>query len=495
MLTISQDDVKRRIERDNLWWADQPKVIPEALSPKRVYFASFREMALDFSVKRATVLLGPRRVGKTYMIKQLIHEAIVSGVDPKCILFASVDTPFYSGISLEQFLSFLPSSDPTQKQLVIFDEIQYLRDWERHLKDLVDAYPNTKFVATGSAAAALKLKSRESGAGRFSDFMLPPLTFYEFLLFLAEDDNLIDVSKTDVYVYSPKDINKLNSFFIDYLNFGGYPEAVLNEKVRANSEQFIRNDIVDRVLLNDLPSLYGIQDITELKRLFSFLAYNAGAEASYENISQGSGISKPTIKRYMEYLESAFLIIKIQNVDDNCRTLQRERNFKIYLNNPSMRAALFGPVEHTDTQRIGFLAECAVFSQWQHALRFGDLRYGRWKNEGEVDIVLLDSATQKPLWIGEIKWSDRISEHKTEVTRHLWTMLEKHKKHIQSAFITTKTAQGRTQVNLKWVNVIPTALYCYTVGRNVTLGLSRPPTNPEDTSADVTSDEKILAAE
>lgn len=398
-------------------------------------------------------------------------------MDPKSILFASIDTPFYSGMSLETFLQFIPNQDVEGKKIVVFDEIQYLKNWEVHLKDLVDAYPGIKFIATGSAAAVLKLKSRESGAGRFSDFTLPPLTFYEFLMFIGENDSLIiepveEEHEKSGRFFGTNDIDKLNLLFIDYLNFGGYPEAVLNERIRANSEQFIRNDIVDRVLLNDLPSLYGIQDITELKRLFSFLAYHAGSEASYENISQGSGITKPTIKRYMEYLESAYLIIKVPNVDENCRSLQRERNFKIYLNNPSMRAALFTPVEATDTARIGYLAESAVFSQWQHALQFSNLRYARWKNEGEVDVVFLDEATQKPGWIGEVKWSNRIASARGDATKHMWVMLQNHPK-VRSAFFTSRTITDRVVVNNHFVDVIPTALYCYTVGRNVTTSLAR----------------------
>lgn len=61
--------------------------------------------------------------------------------------------------------------------LVFFDEIQYLKNWELHLKTMVDTYRDSKFIVSGSAAAALKFKSNESGAGRFTHFLLPPLTF------------------------------------------------------------------------------------------------------------------------------------------------------------------------------------------------------------------------------------------------------------------------------------------------------------------------------
>lgn len=471
MEPIGEAEVRQRIERDNPWWSHPERPILEAKHPRRVYFAPFKTLSLNFQIKRATILLGPRRVGKTFMIKQLIHEAIESGINPKSILYASIDTPVYSRISLENFLKFLPAVPGDERRVVIFDEIQYLRDWESHLKDLVDNYPNTKFIASGSAAAALKLKSRESGAGRFSEFMLPPLTFYEFLSFLGEDNPLI--ARTGEFDYAAKDIAALNARFIDYLNFGGYPEAVLNPQIRENADQFIKNDIIDKVLLKDLPSLYGISEIQELNKLFSFLAYNAGKEASLENISQESGLAKQTIKKYIEYLESSFLIIKLSTVDDNCRTMKRERNFKIYLNNPSMRAALFAPVKPEEPEKIGHLAESAIFSQWQHAPSFRQLRYARWRNEGEVDIVYLGQSDAKPTWIGEIKWSDRLSTSFADETRSIKILLQKHPG-VNSAFFTTKTISKSFVLENRSVTVYPSAVYCYMVGRNITSRLDLP---------------------
>ncbi len=469
MLPISEQDIRSRIERDNSWWAGPGDGIAEAAYQRRVYFTPFKTLALDFSVRRATILLGPRRVGKTVIIKQLINDAIISGLSPKSILYASIDAPIYSGLPLEKFISFLPADSNGQK-LIIFDEIQYLRDWEVHLKDLVDNYPQIKFVATGSAAAALRLKSRESGAGRFSEFMLPPLTFYEFLVFTGKNDGLI--RKGERGWYHTSDIEALNAEFVNYLNFGGYPEVVLSQTVRSNAEQFIRNDIIDKVLLKDLPSLYGISEIQQLNKLFSFLAYNSGNEASLENISQQSGLAKATIRRYIEYLESAFLIIKLTTVDDNCRTLQRERNFKIYLNNPSMRAALFAPIKDDDNNKIGHLAESAIFSQWQHSANFRHLRYARWRNEGEVDIVYLQPTDQRPLWIGEIKWSDRIATQFGDETESIRTLLQKHKT-INAVVYTTKTLEKKVMLENRPMTIIPSALYCYTIGKNITARLDK----------------------
>ncbi|MFZ0932074.1 MAG: AAA family ATPase, partial [Syntrophobacteraceae bacterium] len=117
---------------------------------------------------------------------------------------------------------------------ILFDEIQYLRDWEIHLKALVDTFREIKFIVSGSAAAALKLKSRESGAGRFTDFLLPPLTFYEYLALLDKLDIMIappEVPRSNIQglrFYDTHDINELNKLFVHYLNYGGYPEVILS---------------------------------------------------------------------------------------------------------------------------------------------------------------------------------------------------------------------------------------------------------------------------
>lgn len=468
MATISERGVQIRIARDNPWWNDPDYKIPEAASPRRVYFGPFSQLALNEQISRATILLGPRRVGKTHMLKQLIFEAIEKGFSRQQIIYVSIDTPIYSGMTLEAIVNLLPG-DRNARSLVIFDEIQYLRNWEIHLKDLVDSYKNIKFVASGSASAALKLKSEESGAGRFSDFMLPPLTFYEFLLFLGEEAQYVEekyIASDEKNHYQATDIAGLNDRFIDYLNFGGYPEAVVNPIVRENAEQFIRNDIIEKVLLKDLPALYGITRIQELNHIFAHLAFNAGSETNFETISSQSGISKPTIRRYIEYLESAFLVIKISNVDDVCKPGLRERNFKIYLNNPSMRAALFAPAEKNDSQLIGQLTECAIFSQWQHSTAFNRLKYARWRNDGEVDIVYLPTS-KKPAWIGEIKWSDAMTRKWGEMTYGLTHLIKKHKS-IRSAFLTSKTIKSNSQIEGVTLEVIPSALYCYIVGRNIT---------------------------
>ncbi len=471
MLELSIDDVQRRLEFDNPWWSngdDTPT--PYSELPERSYFPLFSKLVENRAVRRAIILMGPRRVGKTVMLYQMIRKLVKNGEDGRRVMFLSLETPIYTGFELEKFLTLFQQRFKHKRDTpltVFFDEIQYLAGWEVHLKSLVDNFPAVRFVASGSAAAALKLKSQESGAGRFTDFLLPPLTFAEYLHFVKREDELIQWEEVKGYNggrYVTSDINALNEEFISYLNFGGYPEAVFNEHIRGESAQFIKSDIIDKVLLRDLPQIYGIRDIQELNRLFTTLAYNTGNEVSLDGLSRASGVTKATLNRYLEYLEAAFLLRRVYRLDQNAKRFQRATSYKVYLTNPTMRSALFG-THGLDDVAMGSLAETALFSQWFHDPTFVDnIHYARWPG-GEIDLVALDLQAQKPFWCVEVKWSDRpASDH--SLLRHLTSFRRKHDS-VRNCTVTTRSVTGERSVGGLPVKFVPTSLQVYTVGKNV----------------------------
>lgn len=468
MFEISENEVKERLYFDNPWWEkdyQRSKQISEY--PKRSYFNSFFNLVTDKDINRAVILMGPRRVGKTILVYHAIQELLDKKVSQNNILYLSIETPVYTGLSLEKALKLFLKEFKHQRNdeniYVFYDEIQYLKNWEVHLKSLVDSYPTYKFIATGSAAAALKLKSQESGAGRFTDFILPPLTFSEFIRFI-DKEYLIDKPKSSDDFYSTSYINELNKEFINYLNYGGYPEAVFSEKIQSDSSRYIKSDIIDKVLLRDLPSLYGIPDIQELNRLFAVLAYNTGREISYDTLAKSSGISKNTLRKYLEYLEAAFLIKRVYRIDNNAQRLKRVTTFKIYLTNPSMRAALFGNVE-IDSDFMGELTETAIYSQWLHSDIIDNLFYARWK-KGEVDLVYCSGEQLKPLWMVEIKWTDR-PYMDNSLLNNCVEFCENNGLDDKEIAITTLTKDDKKTYKHVTFKFIPSCLYTYTVSNNL----------------------------
>ena len=214
------------------------------------------------------------------------------------------------------------------------------------------------------------------------------------------------------------------------------------------------------MLLRDLPSLYGISDIQELNRLFTTLAYNTGGEISLEGLAQTAGVAKNTIKRYLDYLEAAFLIRRVSRIDKNAKHFQRETHFKVYLTNPSMRAALFGEIDETGTA-MAHLVETAIFSQWQHQ-SMAQPHYARWKT-GEVDIVYLNAHNQRPDWIVEVKWSDRAATDWVELNNCV-EFVGNHKLKSGVVFVTTKTVTAQCTYRGQQFSFVPSSVYAYNIG-------------------------------
>ncbi len=463
-----------RLRVDNPWWTEGciPNFYQE-MKP-RLYLDIFYSLVTKIDIKRAVILMGPRRVGKTVLLYHTIARLLAEGVPQQNIIYISVETPIYNKIYLEHLFNLSKQTlgkeaNDQSEYYVFFDEIQYLKDWEVNLKSLVDTYKNVKFIASGSAAAELKRRSNESGAGRFTDFSLPPLTFYEYIHLKGYQQLMIPQKMLwkNEYIdsFGTIDINKLNKLFIDYINYGGYPEIVFSEKIQENPGQFIRHDIIDKVLLRDLPSLYGIQDVQELNSLFTMIAYRSGSQFSYESMSKESGVRKDLLKKYISYLEAAFLIKVIHRTDDNAKSYQRETSFKIYLTNPSLRCALFQPIQIIDNE-IGDMVETAIYAQWIPRLGT-DISYANWRlkkdKQGEVDIVGIDIARQKPQWAVEIKWSDRYAEKPGELESLLWYMTNNK---LTDAIVTTQTITNKTELNSVVLHFMPTACYAYTVASN-----------------------------
>src|SRR5260370_30933502 len=131
MEVISPEDIIRRIRSENPWWEGDQTINPFFQDMRRrPYFELFFPLAKAKSVRRAVVLMGPRRVGKTVMIHHTIKALLEEGVPPRSIFYVSVDHPIYSGLGLEDLLdSYRESSGVNYKSehvYVFFDEIQYL---------------------------------------------------------------------------------------------------------------------------------------------------------------------------------------------------------------------------------------------------------------------------------------------------------------------------------------------------------------------------------
>ena len=368
-------------------------------------------------IRRTVVLTGTRRVGKTTIQYQMIEALLQSGVPPQKIVFISMDHPMLKLSAMNEILEcYHENIYPEQDVYYFFDEIQYAQDWDKWLKTIYDMQPDTKMVATGSASPVLIKGSQESGAGRWSAIQVPTLSFYEYCELLNVDrPDLPDNLKITPLVYKTQQertqimlqLSKVQNHFNRYLQVGGFPELALADN-DILAQQIMREDVVDKVLKRDLPSLYKIRNATELERIFLYLCNVSSEIVSIEAIAKElNGVSRPTVENYIEYLESANLIYLSWPVNMGGKKVLKASP-KIYIADAAIRnAVLMDDSMLSDPVEMGKVVETAVYKHvaafyYQQAASVGYYRGG--KRGKEVDVVV-EYANSKNILI-EVKYRE-----------------------------------------------------------------------------------------
>jgi len=401
MAITTKEGILKVLAAYNPWWKTGTVNPQMAKTYRRFAYYEAMKRLKDTSIRRSVVLTGARRVGKTTIQYQMIETLLASGVAPQRIVFISMDHPM---LKLSQFQDILECYHENiyarQDAYYFFDEVQYAPDWDRWLKTLYDTQPDTRIVATGSASPALMKGSRESGAGRWTVIQVPPLSFYEYCELLEPERPNIphDLKVTSMLHMTQNErtqimmqLSKVQNHLIRYLQVGGFPELALAEN-DIMAQQIMREDVVDKVLKRDLPSLYNIRNATELERIFLYLCNVSSEVVSLDAIAKElNGVSRTTVENYIRYLESANLIYQSWPVDMAGKKVLKARP-KIYIADAAIRnAVLMDDAILADPTRMGKIVETAVYKHvaafyYNYATSVGYFRGGR-KNK-EIDIVV-----------------------------------------------------------------------------------------------------------
>lgn len=401
MALTTKDGILKVLSAYNPWWKTGSISSKMAKTYKRFAFYEAMKRLNNKDIRRSVVLTGTRRVGKTTIQYQMIEALLKAGVAPQKIVFISMDHPM---LKLSQFQDVLDCYHeniyPEQDVYYFFDEVQYAQDWDLWLKTIYDSQPDTQVVATGSASPALMKGSQESGAGRWSVIQVPTMSFYEYceLLGIDRPDLPEDLKITSLLHKTQIErtrimmqLSKVQNHFMRYLQVGGFPELALAENDMM-AQQIMREDVVDKVLKRDLPSLYRIRNATELERIFLYLCNVSSEIVSIEALTKElNGVSRVTVENYVQYLESANLIYQSWPVDMSGKKVLKARP-KIYIADAAIRnAVLMDDGIASDPVEMGKVVETAVYKHvnafyYQHATSVGYYRGG--KKDKEIDIVV-----------------------------------------------------------------------------------------------------------
>ena len=401
MAIINKEGILKVLMSFNPWWRTgtiNPKL---SKTYKRFAFYEAMKRLMRQDIRRIVVLTGTRRVGKTTIQYQMIEELLKRGVPPQKIVFISMDHPMLKLSGFNDILEcYHENIYPEQDVYYFFDEVQYAQDWDKWLKTIYDMQPDTKVVATGSASPALIKGNQESGAGRWSTIQVPTMSFYEYCELLDVDRPVLpkDLKITPLLYKTQQErtsimlqLSKVQNHFNRYLQVGGFPELALADN-DVMAQQIMREDVVDKVLKRDLPSLYNIRNATELERIFLYLCNVSSEVVSVDAIARElSGVSRPTVENYIQYLESANLIYQSWPVNMAGKKVLKASP-KIYIADAAIRnAVLMDDSLLTDPVEMGKIVETAIYKHvaafyYQQATAVGYYRGGR--NGKEVDIVV-----------------------------------------------------------------------------------------------------------
>jgi len=401
MAVTTKEGILKVLTAFNPWWKTGAVNPGFSKSYRRFAYHEAMKRLDQVDIRRTVVLTGTRRVGKTTIQYQMIDALLRRGVSPQRIVFVSMDHPMLKLSGLNDILEcYHENVYARQDAYYFFDEIQYASDWDKWLKTIYDLQQETNVVATGSASPALMKGSTESGAGRWSVIQVPTLSFYEYCAIIGVETPSLEVG------IRPTGFGKLNrqqqtavmlklggvqNHFNRYLQVGGFPELALADN-DLMAEQIMREDVVDKVLKRDLPSLYNIRNATELERIFLYLCNVSSDIVSIEAIAKElNGVSRPTVENYIQYLESANLIYRSYPVEMAGKRVLKASP-KIYIADAAIRNAVLMDTDIlTNPVELGKMVETSVYKHlaafyYQKATSVGYYRGG--KKGKEIDVVV-----------------------------------------------------------------------------------------------------------
>lgn len=401
----------------NPWWVGAVRDVPPFRRPL------FTELARDLTeLKQIVSLTGPRRVGKTTLVLQLIRHLIDEGhAAPDQVIYYSLDDPILARIPegpraidaiVERFFDLKTRSPRPGMRTPIYvflDESQRFDRWELHLKKYYDLELPIRWLVTGSASSPIFKKSRESLLGRMKDHHLLPFSFREYVLYRAsEEPQLREVlagaprirddafqsasgrrlagSAADFQAALIPFSNFLQTAFARFLVCGGFPEVwVLPDAIRR--QEYLFDNQVQKVIFEDLFYATQFRKPENIRRFYLYLITRPGEEIRIDAVASEIGASRVMLERYLPLLEMTDLVKTIQKFSRKPLKVKRS-NLKAYLVDLGIRNAVMKLDERLlqDDQLLGKYAENLVFRTalaWREQL---ELSYFRERDK-EVDFV------------------------------------------------------------------------------------------------------------
>lgn len=339
---------------------------------------------------RVVVIYGPRRVGKTTVLKDYLDHC---HLEYKLDSGERIDTQqILSSQNFEQMVAYVKGFD-----LLAIDEAQQIPNIGLGLKILVDQVPNLRIIATGSSSFDLANKLGEPLTGRKRTITMYPL------------------AQTELLGYHKKNAFTLQQELEQYLIYGSYPEIVIADSFQEKRQAI--EEIANSYLLKDIIMFEQIKSAKIIFDLLKLLAFQIGSEVSFAELARQLGISGKTVERYLDLLEKSFVVQRMYAYSRNLRSEIRGK-FKCYFLDCGIRNAVISQFNTLrDRNDIGqlwenfFVSERIKYTTIHNAI---NQRYF-WRTYTQQEVDFVEDGDGK-IDGYEIKWNLK----KSNVSERAW---------------------------------------------------------------------------
>lgn len=423
---------------------------------------------------------GPRRVGKTTLLKQCIQKIIADSPEPLAqaqrILYFSMDDPALElpGVSADAFFNALVAaaveSSKAGATYLFLDEIQRFPRWELYLKKYYDLKTPVKFVVSGSASSPIFKKSRESLLGRIKDFHVLPFSFREWASSVASNEitaaliksmgrkgalaqhstfERIDFSITEA-VKSMDGIGTAWHHAVHTFLFeGGFPEVWQLPTLEAKQTYLYQNQ-VERVIFEDLLVAAEFRKPEMLRRFYIGLLKDPGRENNITQLAKVLELDRRTVESYFPLLEATDLVWRLHK-HTSTKATPKAGNFKTYLVDLAVRNAVMKLTQEqmaADAALMGHYAENVVASHLRRWPGLVELGYWRQAND-EIDFIVDLGAHQIAV---EVKYKNELLQKEALKAARL-----AHENKCEACIVVSKEPLAQETLE-RWQRVSPVPL-------------------------------------
>jgi predicted AAA+ superfamily ATPase len=325
--------------------------------------------------KKAILIFGPRQVGKTTLVKDLMKKV------QSVFVYFNGDEITTRNLWREDQVPALIQSFGDNKMIVL-DEAQMVEGVGGICKQIIDAELGIQLILTGSSALNIANLTQEPLTGRKWEYFLYPISCAEMIEFSGTPELLRGLSQ--------------------YLIYGCYPEVVTH---LSNAKQILSN-LASSYLYKDVLALTGVKKPLLLEKILKALAWQVGSEVSLNEIAQIVSADVKTVDSYIHLLEQVYVVYRLGAHSGNLRN-EINRKKKIYFYDNGIRNALIGNYSLLDDRNdTGALWENYLITERKKLLAYNGF-YGHtyfWRSKAQAEVDYLEEIDGK-LYAYEFKWN------------------------------------------------------------------------------------------